>query len=293
MVVHGSRSHSAAGRAGFTIVELLIGCAILCLLAGLLLPAINSTRESARRIDCTHRLQQIGLALHGHHDARGALPAGWTLEPNGPSAFGWFVQVLPFSESGTLACTIDTSGPLTDSSNAIASQTELSLALCPSDIYEPRFALYREIGRHATSGQRSEIILQWLPSANFLGVFGTQVPDDVPGTTGDGPFLQARAVRFVELERGLSETFLVSERTAAKCPSTWIGFDIRGEDAAARIVGQAWLGPNRDDADESEFSSRHPGCANFLWADGHVAPIVNEVDQATYRRMARRGLDEG
>ena len=60
-----------------------------------------------------------------------------------------------------------------------------------------------------------------------------------------------------------------------------------------RIVGQARLGPNRDDADESEFSSRHPGCANFLWADGHVAPIVNEVDQATYRRMARRGLDEG
>ncbi len=158
-----------------------------------------------------------------------------------------------------------------------------------SDIYEPRFALYREIGRHATGGQSSEIILQWLPSANFLGVFGTQVPDDVPGTSGDGPFLQARAVRFVEFERGLSETFLVSERTAAKCPSTWIGFDIRGEDAAARIVGQAWLGPNRDDADESEFSSRHPGCANFLWADGHVAPIVNEVDQATYRRMARAG----
>ena len=60
----------ASGRAGFTIVELLIGCAILCLLAGLLLPAINSTRESARRVDCTHRLQQIGLALHGYHDAR-------------------------------------------------------------------------------------------------------------------------------------------------------------------------------------------------------------------------------
>ena len=80
MDVHGSRSRGAARRAGFTIVELLVGCAILSLLAGLLLPAINSTRESARRIDCTHRLQQIGLALQAHHEAArrtaGGLDAG-------------------------------------------------------------------------------------------------------------------------------------------------------------------------------------------------------------------------
>jgi prepilin-type processing-associated H-X9-DG protein len=78
----------------------------------------------------------------------------------------------------------------------------------------------------------------------------------------------------------------VGERTARKLPSTWLGFDLRGEDAAGRVTGQAWLGPNRADADECEFDSRHPGGVNFLWGDGHVAWLIDEIDAMLYRQLA-------
>jgi prepilin-type processing-associated H-X9-DG protein len=134
-------------------------------------------------------------------------------------------------------------------------------------------------------------VLAWLASANFVGVFGTRDPDSALGSTGDGAFLEGRAICFAQLERGLSNTLLVAERTASKLPSTWVGFAVGGEDAPSRVVGFASLGPNRDDADESEFASRHPGCANFLWADGHVAPLVDEIDPVVYRHLATRGQD--
>jgi prepilin-type processing-associated H-X9-DG protein len=80
----------------------------------------------------------------------------------------------------------------------------------------------------------------------------------------------------------------IGERTARKLPSTWIGFVLTGEDAQARVLGNAWLGPNRIDADECEFDSRHPSCVNFLWADGHFAPVADAIDAALYRDLARR-----
>ena len=86
-------------RGAFTIVELLVACAIVCLLVGVLLPAVNGSREAARRIDCMHRLQQIGLALHAHHNSCGTLPPGWTRDPTGASAFGWLAQCLPYAEA--------------------------------------------------------------------------------------------------------------------------------------------------------------------------------------------------
>jgi type II secretory pathway pseudopilin PulG len=60
-----------------TILELLVTSGILSLLAALLLPSVMSARESARRLQCTNHLRQIGLALHGYHDLHNCLPAGW------------------------------------------------------------------------------------------------------------------------------------------------------------------------------------------------------------------------
>jgi prepilin-type processing-associated H-X9-DG protein len=273
-------------RSGFTVLELITISAIVTLLAAITLPAINSAREAARRTQCVSNLRQIGLALGMYHDQHQRLPAGWVWEATRPSAYGWAATLAPYLEDSFPQ--VERGAELSHSANAAARQARPAIFVCPSDISQPLFTLFQEagIGRGATVAGQA---LLELPAANYVGVYGTIEPDDeVPPPPGDGTFLESRGVAFSELRRGLSNTVVVGERMMAWLPSTWIGVDFRGEDAACRIVGNVATAPNCAACDECEFSSRHSGGANFLFADGHVTLLSNSIESGAYRRLARR-----
>jgi len=283
----------SSNRAAFTVLELLVSVAIFGVMFALLLPAVGRVRESTRRMQCTSHLREIGIAIHNHHDTLGRLPAGWTFTAEAHSAYGWAVPLLPYLEQTALFAGIDHNKRLIDPVHEKARSTSLEIMLCPSDIAQPLFTLYAggdeitDTLSRAFVSSNSRPLVQ-LPTANYVGMFGTLESDDsIPAPVGDGAFLENRPVRFSEFIRGLTNTIVAGERTMAQVPSTWLGVELAGEDAAARLVGSALEGINNPLADECDHSSRHPGGANFLWGDGHVSFVAQDVDLQLYHQWAK------
>jgi prepilin-type processing-associated H-X9-DG protein len=279
-------------------MELVIAIAIMGVLAGLLLPALMAAREAARQQQCANNLRQIGLAVHMYHDSAKRLPEAWQNGPDSFVGFGWAVTLLPYLEETKVAKTIWAKLPLNASQNELARHTYLSILKCPSDIQNETFTLREEMPAEKGGAAAKDDadtphvpgkVLTELPVANYVGVFGTLEADDtVPAPNGDGPIVVNRRVRLCDLERGPSKTLLVGERITAMVPSTWLGVDFHGEDAACRLVGSAITTPNCDYCDECEFASRHSDGSNFTWADGHVSLLEHTIEPAEYQRLSQR-----
>jgi len=125
-------------NSGFTLVELLVVIAIIGILIGMLLPAVQSVREAARRTQCLNNLRQVGLATISFHDANDAFPPARTTTSNqvlpifmrsGPDS--WFVRILPFIEQNNIYKEWDLTDQY-DNQPEVAVSTPISTFLCPS-----------------------------------------------------------------------------------------------------------------------------------------------------------------
>ncbi|MEQ8849364.1 DUF1559 domain-containing protein [Botrimarina sp.] len=199
--------------AGFTLVELLVVVAIVGALVALLLPAVQSARETARRTDCVNRLRQLGLAMQNHLAARRTLPAGAVAKEN-PAApttphtfYRWsaLAAVTPYLESAAEYDALDLDQPLygvnfdvTEANRAGVRQV-IREFLCPSD---------QERRVHEAFGPTNYAVNTGTGLGDPESLF-----DDGSPFAADGPFGVNTATRPAQIADGLSKTTMASEST--------------------------------------------------------------------------------
>ena len=264
-------------------VELLVVIAIIAILAGLLLPGVQSVREAARSTECANNLRQTGMAIHGYESARKVLPPGF-VDPleSGEPGWGWASHLLPFLVGGRVQQGIRFDKGIADPVHAETRVIFLSVFACPSDD-----------GRHifdlpAGAGHDHKRFLFPIAKSNYAGVFGTFDIHAAPHD-GDGIFYGNSTTRLRDVRDGLGSTLMIGERSSKLGQSIWHGNIPQAKARFARFLGIAGQHAlNHPRAHFAEFRSNHPGGAHFLKADSSVFFVSENVDEALFRDMATR-----
>jgi len=267
---------------GFTLIELIVTVAIIGILFGLLVPAVQKAREAAARAGCQNNLKQIGLALHHFHDAHGRFPP----LPNDSqkitdvnATVSWMALILAQIEEESLyqttveACSIDQSYP-PENPPHVGMVTVVKLLVCPDDdrLLVPMTDMF---GVEAAF-------------ASYVGIEGGIAPNAARGFLGTLGY--SPGCRIGDITDGTSMTIMVGERPPPSSllagwwyPSVQFDGEYRGPNnsinlgAGTLVLGDACMGKVKgtfgpgvpdNSCDRFHIWSFHPGGANFLFADG-------------------------
>jgi prepilin-type processing-associated H-X9-DG protein len=280
-------------RGGFTVIELFFVMTIIATLIALLLPAIQSAREVARRTQCQKNLMQIGLALGNYVSTHKVFPPG-VVNLKGPISnvpdgyhYGWAVQILPYLEQPAMYREFDFKESVYADRNLTAREHRMQVFLCPSDGF---YGLTSYAACH----------------------HDVEAPIDVDN---HGVFFLNSHVSYADIKDGPAFTILVGEYihevptlgwavgttsslrntgwpintpdpaggTLPTTATTWIAKPSTFVDYEA-FMKNGQLSPSR----VGGFSSRHSGTANFLFGDGSVHLLSEKIDEHVYRSLGHR-----
>lgn len=316
------RASLVRSRSAFTLVELLVVIAIIGVLVALLLPAVQTAREAARRMQCGNHSRQIGLALHNYHSAYGAFPPGAFKGVCGYK-MGWVVRIFPYLEQGArydkIGSAITTGTPWRfDTSPHFGTNpeytTKVPTLVCPSSEFKK-------------SEHYINTTLPWVTDQSplhYRGVAGAFNVDPVVGNwsehavyTTSGIFYPVVATRVAEIQDGTSNTLMVGEYSsafglpnglkrpttawAAIQPWTWAFYQYTtcfGDDNAGWLMidhkmVQYPINYNGSFlTNNAPFRSNHPNIATFCMADGSVQNLSQTISMNIYYGLATKNAGD-
>jgi prepilin-type N-terminal cleavage/methylation domain-containing protein/prepilin-type processing-associated H-X9-DG protein len=305
-------------RQAFTLVELLVVITIIGILIALILPAVQTAREAARKLQCQNNLKQITLAIATFENATGYLPTGrMGYDSSGGTAYSWLPNKLFYSSASAFAQCLPQLGlqSLYDSAHvndlpiwgtAPSAQPAVWYVdtvpgalsqrpptfVCPTDAAEPmiRGTMTHFIG--VTNAATS----------SYATVAGTLGPPGLPKSNNNGCFMYVRRFPVRDITDGLTTTMFVGETVdghVARLPNVW-GYGQRL--LTLRTTANPLNTPSGEgiyddsnenyDATNGAFISRHPGGANFGFGDGRVEFLSESIDFTLYQSLSTRAGDD-
>lgn len=287
---------------GFTLVELLVVITIIGILIALLLPAVQSAREAARRMQCANNLKQMGLAVHNYAGVWGEyFPPG----PQGNFKHGLFSLMLPYLEQQPLYDQLDLEGVTYITRTDPMRFTVVPCYICPSWPYKSAYTLAEVASYDSAAGGAT--LYQ-----GVAGAFPNEKPNSVSSSVGNIPkngMFSANVVRRMgDVTDGLSNTLTIGEfahldedgGSYAQAPGSvraWInsGFTLGSVDDVALMASKVVVYPinarvNRiSDGipfNHLPFTSFHTGGENVLVGDGSVTFLDENMNFLLYQQLS-------